>query len=69
MVVPLIPLDRAPIPAKRLNPVFEIHSEHYVMLTQFLSAVAVSLLKTPAGSLVEHDTEITGTLDMLLTGV
>ncbi len=69
LVVPLMPVGAAPSPAKRLNPVFDIQSERYVMVTQFLSAVPASILKTPVGSLVQHDTEITGALDLALTGV
>lgn len=69
LVVPLMLLSAAPVPAKRLNPVFDIQSERYVMVTQFLSAIPASILKMPIASLVQHDTEITGALDMVLTGV
>lgn len=69
LVVPLMPISAAPNPATRLNPVFDIDSERVVMVTQFLSAVPASILKTPVVSLVQHDTEITGALDMALTGV
>lgn len=69
VVVPLMPMRLAPTPAKRLDPVFAIHSESYVMVTQFLSAVPVAILKTPVSNLIQHDTEITAALDMLLTGV
>ncbi len=69
LVVPLMPISAAPTPAKRLNPVFDIQSERYVMVTQFLSAVPASILKTPIASLTKNDTEITGALDMALTGV
>lgn len=69
VVVPLMPVSAAPVPAKRLNPVFDIQSERYVMVTQFLSAVQASILKAPVTSLAQHDTEITGALDMVLTGV
>lgn len=69
VVVPLMPVNAAPSPAKRLNPVFDIQNEGYVMVTQFLSAVSVSILKTPVSSFALHDTEITGALDMLTTGV
>ncbi|WP_417247559.1 CcdB family protein [Celeribacter sp.] len=69
VVVPLMPVDAAPAPAKRLNPVLDIRSERYVMVTQFLSAVPAFILKTPVASLAQHDTEITGALDILLTGV
>ncbi len=69
VVVPLMPVNAAPSPAKRLNPVFDIHNEGHVMVTQFLSAVPASILKTPISSFALHDTEITGALDMLATGV
>ncbi len=69
VVVPLMSVDAAPAPAKQLNPVFDIRSEWYVMVAQFLSAVPVSILKTPVVSLAKHDREIDGALDMLLTGV
>lgn len=69
VVVPLMLADTAPAPAKRLNPVFDIHSEQHVMVTQFLSAVPVSILRTPVASLAQHDTEITGALDIFMTGV
>ena len=69
LVVPLLPVSTAPSPAKRLNPVFDIQSERYVMVTQFLSAVPASTLKAPVISLAQHDTEITGSLDVALTGV
>lgn len=69
VVVPLMPVDVAPSPAKRLNPVFDIENEGFVMVTQFLSAVPVAILKTPFSNFALHDTEITGALDMLTTGI
>ncbi len=69
LVVPLMPLKSAPLPAKRLNPVFDIQSGRYVMVTQFLSAVPVAILTTLVSNLVSHDTEITNALDMALTGI
>ncbi len=69
VVVPLMPVGTAPSPAKRLNPVFDIQNERHVMVTQFLSAVPVFILKTPISNLALHDTEIMGALDILTTGV
>lgn len=69
VVVPLMSVDAAPAPARQLNPVFDIRSERYVMVTQFLSAVLVSILKTPVFSFVRHDCEISGALNMHQTGV
>ena len=36
VVVPLLPLTEAPIPAQRLNPVLEIENLEILMATQFL---------------------------------
>ncbi|GLO72816.1 plasmid maintenance protein CcdB [Phaeobacter inhibens] len=69
IVVPLIPLDAAPTPAKRLNPIFDIRSGRYVMVTQFLSAVPASLLKTPVLNLASCDSDIMQALDLALTGI
>ena len=69
LVVPMMPVDASPPVLKRLNPILDIQSERYVMVTQFVAAVPASILKTPAGSLAQRDAEITGALDMLLTGV
>ncbi|AVW89691.1 CcdB family protein [Celeribacter baekdonensis] len=69
IMVPLMPISVAPSPAKRLNPVFNIQTEPYVMVTQFLSAVPVVILKMPVTSLAQHDMEITAALDLLTIGV
>ena len=69
VVVPLMPVGTAPSPAKRLNPVFDIQNERHVMVTQFLSAVPVFILKMPISNLALHDTEIMGALDILTTGI
>jgi len=68
IVVPLLPLAQAPVPAQRLNPVFEIGDELYVMVTQFMAAVPRSLLRNPVTSLLWQDNEIMAALDMVLVG-
>ncbi|MEP3047173.1 MAG: CcdB family protein [Roseibium sp.] len=68
VVVPLMPKDEAPAPAKFLNPVFNWDGEEFVMATQFLSAVSMSELGEPIGSLDEHFQEITRALDMVFQG-
>ena len=67
-VVPLIPLQAAPVPAKRLNPVFQIDEKPYVMVTQFLAAVPVSVLKSPVANLKAQFSEVTVAIDMLIQG-
>ena len=68
VVVPLLPLEQAPEPAKRLNPVFEINGQKVVMATQFLAAVPATLLKSPTGNLADHFASITNALDMVFQG-
>jgi toxin CcdB len=68
-VVPLIPRAAAPRLAERLNPVFEISGEEYVMLTQAAAAVRLRELGVVVGSLADRSFEVTGALDVLLSGV
>ena len=68
IVVPIrLPHD-APLPARRLNPVFEIDGRQYVMVTQFASAVRSSGLDEPVGSLGHYHDRIVAALDMLFQG-
>lgn len=69
VVIPLLPRDSAPLPARGLNPVFEIGARDYVLATQFLSAVALSELGPAIGSLDAHHVEVTRALDLLLQGI
>jgi toxin CcdB len=68
VVVPILPEAEAPVPAKRLNPVFEIEGERAVMVTQFLSAVPMRVLGRPVGSLAGRADEIGAALDMVFVG-
>jgi len=68
IVVPIrLPHDGA-LPARRLNPVFEIDGRQYVMVTQFASAVRSSGLDEPVGSLGHYHDRIVAALDMLFQG-
>jgi len=68
-VVPLIPRENAPPPARRLNPVFEIEGAEHVMLTQSAAAIPRRELGEKVASLADRDHEIINALDFLLTGV
>lgn len=68
VVVPLMPRDAAPEPARLLNPLFEVDGEPHVMATQFLSAVPAGVLRPPTASLAARAEEITRALDMLFQG-
>jgi len=61
-------MGKAPLPAKRLNPVFEIDGASYVMVTQFTAAVPAAMLKTPVAHLAVQSDEIINALDMVFFG-
>lgn len=69
LVAPLLPADRAPKPAGRLNPVFDIGDESHVMMTQYVAAIELHELGRKVASLADRDREIMNALDILLTGV
>ena len=68
-VVPLVPVEDAPKVAQRLNPVFQIDGEAQVMLTQTAAAVHRNELGPVVTSLADNSFEITGALDVLISGV
>lgn len=68
VVVPLMAAEAAPVPAMRLNPVFQIGAEPHVMATQFIAAIPRKLLRAPVTNLTGHDSEIMAALDMVLVG-
>lgn len=67
-VVPLLPENEAPPPARQLNPVFEIAGKNHVMATQFCAAISMSELGGKAASLQSEDSRIMNALDMLISG-
>lgn len=69
LVAPLIPLTVAPPPARCLNPVFMVAGEEHVMATQFAAAVRRSELGDVVTSLRDRSFEITGAIDVLISGV
>lgn len=69
LVVPLVPRADAPMPVRRLNPLFEINGDKYVMVTESAAAVRTQLLGPAVASLAGHSLEITGALDVLIAGV
>jgi len=68
VVVPLMPEKKAPKAAERLNPIFEIDGKRYVLVTQFLSAVSISMLETSVDNIAQHHDEIVAAIDMLTQG-
>lgn len=68
-VVPLLPMKQAPSPITRLNPVFRMNGEDYMMLTQSAGAIRRRDLGPVVASLAERHVEIVGAIDVLLSGV
>jgi toxin CcdB len=68
IIVPLFPLEVAPKPARPLNPIFNISGADTVMVTQFLAAAPVSLLKTPVANVSDRFSDVTAALDFLFQG-
>ena len=68
-VVPLVASADAPSPAPRLNPVFRIDGEDYVMVTESAGAVRTRHLGPGVASLADRSFEITGALDVLIGGI
>ena len=68
LVVPLLPLDSAPTPAGRLNPLFDIAGTRHTMVTQFAAAVPLNLLGEKVTSLKFDEIAIGNAIDMLLAG-
>lgn len=68
VVAPLLPLDAAPKPAGRLNPIFDIDGVQHVLVTQFLSAVPRSLLTHRKTSLAHRADVISNAVDMVFVG-
>lgn len=68
VVVPLLPRSVAPAPADRLNPVLDMDGAEVVMVTQFMAAVPLAMLKVPLGNLSDDFDRITAAIDMLMQG-
>lgn len=68
VVVPLMLKSRAPKPATRLNPIFEIDGQPVVMVTQFMASVPTGILQSPVGNLAEKFDTVTTAVDMIMQG-
>jgi toxin CcdB len=68
VVIPLMPLDAAPVPAGRLNPIIMVADVPLSLVTQYLAAVRTSALGPVIGSVAHEQDRISLALDMLLKG-
>lgn len=68
IVVPLLRPEAAPLPARRLNPAFQIEAVTHVMVTQFMAAVPRGMLRQPVTSLAAESAAVMAALDMVFLG-
>ena len=68
VVAPLVPMATGPKPLGRLEPVFQIDGQPYVLHTAELAAIPTHLLGSPVADLSAFDYEIKGALDMVFSG-
>lgn len=68
LVAPLLRQPSSVKPIKRLNPIFEIGVDTYVMAPQLLVAVPESILSEKKANLAHHHDEIIAALDMIFHG-
>lgn len=68
IVVPLILRDKAPQPAQRLNPIFKIGENYYVMVTQFMASIETTELKSLITNISHERDTIISALDMIMQG-
>jgi toxin CcdB len=68
VVVPLMPLGKAPKPATRLNPQFIVDGIECSMVTQYMAAVPASVLKREMINVADRRDDIVNAIDLLMQG-
>lgn len=68
VVVPLLPAENTPPELPRLNPVFVIDGERFVLTPNAIATIARGELGDVAGDLVDHQDEIQIAFEVLLKG-
>jgi toxin CcdB len=68
LVIPLLAIGAAPIPARKLNPILVIGGERYSLQTHLLSAVTAKMLGRPIDNLDRYYDEITGAIGLIFNG-
>ena len=68
VVVPLLPVDEAPKPARRLNPVFEVEGVSHVFVTQYLATVPRAILRDVVLHLGDDAAQMTDAIDFVMQG-
>jgi len=69
VVLPVLSLYQAPPLAGRLNPLVVIDGAEHSVVTQHMAAVSIRLLGETVMSMASRETEITGAIDLLISGI
>ena len=69
LVIPVLPLEQAPPPAGKLNPLVTVEGIVHSVVTQHMAAVSIGLLGVVVGSFDGRDTEVTAAVDFLISGI
>ena len=68
-VIPLFPLGMDLEPSQRLNPMFEIYDQSMLLATQYAVSIPLAELQEANMNLERHSYEITGAIDVLISGI
>ena len=68
VIIPLVVGDDFLIPAKRLNPCFEIEGVRVIMMTELIVAVPKASFRSAVANLAEFRDEIVNAIDFLMQG-
>lgn len=69
VVIPLVRLDYFGPPARRLNPVFAVEGESFVLSPNEIGSLPTKMLGAPVCSLAASRSDITNAMDFLLLGI
>jgi toxin CcdB len=69
VVIPLVQAKLVDEYPKHLCPIVDFQDREYALLTHQMASVSTTILKEPAGSLLEKRDTIIGAIDFLITGI
>ena len=65
-VIPLMPASEAPPSNSRLNPLIPFDGDDLVLVVQLATTIRVKELRRRLGHVRDHDTQVTGAIDVLI---
>ncbi|MEG3154002.1 CcdB family protein [Sphingomonas sp. RB1R13] len=67
-VIAMLPIDKAPVPAERFNPVLSFAGADYQLSPQYVASLSMTELGEPVGSLAGDHHAIVTAIDFLIGG-